>query len=110
MLSVPVPAHLEGPARLLAMGSVCCSEGVVLTRILSCKVSCRIPNATPFSLTLLRRACSESFESSKGLLDSSFLLSSSSDLLSPPPQSSSDLSEVILLRPELTAGVLGRDR
>ena len=103
MLSVPVPAHLEGPARLLAMGSVCCSGGVVLTKTLSCKVSCRIPDATPSSLTSLRRACSESSESPEGLSDSSFLLSSSSDLLSPPSLGLSDSLEVVLSHPESTA-------
>ena len=79
MLSVPVPVHPEGPARLLAMGSVCCSGGVVLTKTLSCKVSCRILKATPFFLTLLRRACSEGSESPEGLLDFSSLLFSSLD-------------------------------
>ena len=103
MLSVPVPAHPKGPAKLLAMGSVCCSRGVVLTKILSCKVSCRIPDTTPSSLTLLRRTCSEGFESPEGSLDFSFLLFSSSDLLSPPPLSLSNSSEVVLLRLEPTA-------
>ena len=103
MLSVPVPAHPEGLAKLLAMGFVCCSGGVVLTRILSCQVSCWILDATPSSSTLLRRACSEGSESPEGLLDFSSLLSSSSDLLSPPLLGLLDLSEVVLLRPELTA-------
>ena len=85
------------------MGSVCCSGGVMLTRILSCKVSCRIPDATSSSLTLLRRACSEGSESPEGSLDSSSLLFSSSDLLSTPPLGSSDSSEVILSRSESTA-------
>ena len=103
MLSVPVPAHPEGPARLLAMGSVCCSGRVVLTRILSCKVSCRILDATLSSSTLLRCTCSEGSEFLEGLLDSSSSLSSSSDLLSPPPLGLPDSSEVVLLRPESTA-------
>ena len=103
MLSVLVPAHPEGPARLLAMGSVCCSGGIVLTRILSCKVSCRILDATLSSFTPLRRACFEGFESPKGWLDSSSLLSSFSDLLSPPLLGLLDLSEVVLSRPESTA-------
>ena len=103
MLSVLVPVHLEDPARLLAMGSVCCSRGVVLTRTLSCKVSCWIPDATPFSSTLLRRACFEGSESPEGLLDSSFLLFSSSDLLSSLPQGSLDSPKVVLSHPESTA-------
>ena len=85
------------------MGSVCCSKGVGLIRILSCKVSCWIPDAIPSSLTLFRRACSEGSESSEGLSDSFSLLFSSSDLLSPPPQGSLDLSEVVLSRTESTA-------
>ena len=52
MLSVLVPVYLKGPARLLAMGSICGSGGVVLTRTLSCKVSCQIPDATLSSLRL----------------------------------------------------------
>ena len=103
MLSVLVPVHPEGPARLLAMGFVCCSGGVVLTRTLSCKVSCLIPDVTPSFLTLLRSACSEGSESPEGLSDSSFLLSSSSDLLSPPLLGLLDLSEVVLSHPESTA-------
>ena len=103
ILSVPVPAYLENPARLLAMSSVCCFRRVVLTRILSCKVSCRIPDATSFSSTLLRHACSEGSESSERLLDSSFLLSSSLDLLSSPPLDLSDSSEVVLSHLESTA-------
>ena len=103
MLSVLVPVHPEGPARLLAMGFVHCSGGVVLTRILSYRVSCRIPDATPSSLTSLRRACIEGSESHKGLLDSSSLLSSPSDLFSPPPLGLSDSLEVVLSRPESTA-------
>ena len=85
------------------MGSVCCPGGVVLTRILSCKVSCRIPDATPSSSTLLRRACSKGSESLEGLLDSFSLLSSSSDLLSPPPLGLLDLSVVVLSQPESIA-------
>ena len=100
MLSVPVPIHLENPARLLAMGSICCSGGVVLTRTLFCKVSCRIPDPTPSSSTLLRHACSEGSESPEELSDSSFLLFSSSDLLSSPLLSLSDLLEVVLLHPK----------
>ena len=116
MLSVPVPVYLESPVTLLAMGLVCWSEKVMLTRILSCKVSCRILDATPSSSTLLRRACSESPE---GLLDSSFSLFSFSDLLSPPSLGLLDLSKVVLSRPESTACgpvvctvkfLLGRDR
>ena len=103
MLSVPVPAYPEGPARLLAMGSVRCSREVVLTRILFYKVSCLIPDATPSSLTLLRRACFEGSESPEGLLDSSFSLSSSSNLLSLPFLGLSDLFEVVLSHPESTA-------
>ena len=103
MLSVPVIVHLEGPARLLAMGSVCCSGEVVITRTLSCKVSCWILDATSSSLTLLKRACSEGFESLEGLLDSFFLLSSFSVLLFPPLLGSLDLLKVVLLRPESTA-------
>ena len=66
-------------------------------------MSCQIPDATPSSLTLLRRACFEGSESPEGLLDSFSLLSSSSDLLSPFPLGLLDSSEVILLRPESTA-------
>ena len=102
MLSVPVLVHQEAPARLLAMGSVCCSRGVVLTRTLFCKVSRWIPDATSSFLTLLRRACSESFESPEGLSDSSFLLSSSSDLLFPPLLGLLDSSKVVLSLLELT--------
>ena len=80
MLSVPVPVYLEGPARLLAMSSVCCFGGVVLIRTLSYKVSCRIPDATFSSSTLLRRACFEGSESLEGLLHSFSLLFSSLDL------------------------------
>ena len=103
MLSVLVPVHPEGPARLLAMGSIRYSRGVVLTKTLSCKVSCRIPDVIPSSSTLLRRACSEGSESPEGLSDSSSLLSSFSDLLSPPPLDLSDWSEVVLSRLESTA-------
>ena len=103
MLFVPVPVHPEGPARLLAMGSVCCSGGVVLTRPLSCKVSCRIADATLSFSTLLRRACSEGFESPEGLLDFSSLLSSFSDLLSHLSLDLSDSLEVVLSHPESTA-------
>ena len=66
-------------------------------------MSCRIPDATPSSLTLLRRACSEGSESLEGLSDFSFLLSSSLDLLSSFPLGLSDLSEVVLLHPESIA-------
>ena len=103
MLSVPVPVYPEGPARLLAMGSVCCSGGVVLTRTLSYKVSCRILDTTPSSSTLLRRVCSEDSESPEGLLDSFSLLFPSSDLLSPPPLSLSDSSKVVPSHLESTA-------
>ena len=85
------------------MGFVHCFGGVVLTRTLSCKVSCRIPDATPSSLTLLRRACFEGSESLEGLLDSSFLLFSSSDSLLPPFLGLSDLLKVVLSRSKSTA-------
>ena len=75
----------------------------MLTRILSCKMSCRILDATPSSSTLLRRACSEGSESPEGLSDSSSSLSSSSDLLSSLPLGLSDSSEVVLLHSESTA-------
>ena len=103
ILFIPVPACLEGPAWLLAISSVHCSRGVVLTRILSCKVSCRIPDATLSFSILLRHACSEGSKSPEGSLNSSSLLSSSLDLLSPPHLGLSDSLEVVLSRLESTA-------
>ena len=98
MLSALASAHPEGLAVNLAMGSDCCLERVISTRIISSKVSCRILDTNLSFLSLLRHTCSESFEE---LSDNFFSLFSFSDLFSSFPIQSSDFPKVVLPCPQL---------
>ena len=61
MLFAPAGAYLDSFV-ILVIGSGCQLSGGLSTRILSYKVSCRIPEAVPTSLFLLKRICSKDFE------------------------------------------------
>ena len=99
----PSPCPSGKSCKVTSHGFCLLFGGVMFTRTLSCKVSCRVLDATPLSLTLVWRACSEGSESPEGLLNYFSLLFSSSDLLPPLPLGLSDSSEVVLLRLESTA-------